>query len=87
MEESMCYTEIENYFLKKIKYFKLLNVVWLWHKTFFIAYNQTYMYVHVHVTVRAEIFAVVLFSRISRVKPSRKFPLQFMSNYSNDNIS
>ena len=27
-------------------------------------------------TVRAEIFAVVLFSR---VKPSRKFPLQFMS--------
>ena len=29
-------------------------------------------------TVRAEIFAVVLFSRISRVKPSRKFPLQFM---------
>ena len=39
------------------------------------------------VTVRAEIFAVVLFSRISRVKPSRKFPLQFMSIYSNDNIS
>ena len=38
-------------------------------------------------TVRAEIFAVVLFSRISRVKPSRKFPLQFMSIYSNDNIS
>ena len=37
-------------------------------------------------TVRAEIFAVVLFSRISRVKPSRKFPLQFMSIYS-DNIS
>ena len=35
-------------------------------------------------TVRAEIFAVVLFSR---VKPSRKFPLQFMSIYSNDNIS
>ena len=32
-------------------------------------------------TVRAEIFAVVLFSRISRVKPSRKFPLQFMSIY------
>ena len=26
-------------------------------------------------TVRAEIFAVVLFSRISRVKPLRKFPL------------
>ena len=24
---------------------------------------------------------------ISRVKPSRKFPLQFMSIYSNDNIS
>ena len=39
------------------------------------------------VTVRAEIFAVVLFSRISRGKPSRKFPLQFMSIYSNDNIS
>ena len=39
------------------------------------------------ITVRAEIFAVVLFSRISRVKPSRKFPLQFMSIYSNDNIS
>ena len=39
------------------------------------------------VTVRADIFAVVLFSRISRVKPSRKFPLQFMSIYSNDNIS
>ena len=38
-------------------------------------------------TVRAEIFAVVLFSRISRVEPSRKFPLQFMSIYSNDNIS
>ena len=38
-------------------------------------------------TVRAEIFAVVLFSQISRVKPSRKFPLQFMSIYSNDNIS
>ena len=38
-------------------------------------------------TVRAEIFAVVLFSRISRVQPSRKFPLQFMSIYSNDNIS
>ena len=38
-------------------------------------------------TVRAEIFAVVLFSRISRVKPSRKFPLQFRSIYSNDNIS
>ena len=38
-------------------------------------------------TLRAEIFAVVLFSRISRVKPSRKFPLQFMSIYSNDNIS
>ena len=34
-------------------------------------------------TVRAEIFAVVLFSWISRVKPSRKF----MSIYSNDNIS
>ena len=41
----------------------------------------------ISVTVRAEIFAVVLFSRISRVKPSRKFPLQFMSIYSNDNIS
>ena len=41
----------------------------------------------IHDTVRAEIFAVVLFSRISRVKPSRKFPLQFMSIYSNDNIS
>ena len=27
------------------------------------------------------------FSRISRVKSSRKFPLQFMSIYSNDNIS
>ena len=38
-------------------------------------------------TVRAEIFAVVLFSRISRVKPSRKFPLHFMSIYSNENIS
>ena len=38
-------------------------------------------------TVQADIFAVVLFSRISRVKPSRKFPLQFMSIYSNDNIS
>ena len=41
----------------------------------------------ISITVRAEIFAVVLFSRISRVKPSRKFPLQFMSIYSNDNIS
>ena len=41
----------------------------------------------IFVTVRAEIFAVVLFSRISRVTPSRKFPLQFMSIYSNDNIS
>ena len=38
-------------------------------------------------TIRAEIFAVVLFSRISRVKPSQKFPLQFMSIYSNDNIT
>ena len=38
-------------------------------------------------TVRGKIFAVVLFSRISRVKPSRKFPLKFMSIYSNDNIS
>ena len=38
-------------------------------------------------TVRAEIFTVVLFSRILRVKPLRKFPLQFMSIYSNDNIS
>ena len=28
----------------------------------------------------------VLFSRISRARPSRKFPLQFMSIYSNDNI-
>ena len=45
-------------------------------------YLSIYLY-----TVRAEIFAVVLFSRISRVKPSRKFPLQFMSIYSNDNIS
>ena len=26
------------------------------------------------------------FSRISRARPSRKFPLQFMSIYSNDNI-
>ena len=43
--------------------------------------------VTIYGTVRAEIFAVVLFSRISRVKPSRKFPLQFMSIYSNDNIS
>ena len=42
---------------------------------------------HIQYTVRAEIFEVVLFSRISRVKPSRKFPLQFMSIYSNDNIS
>ena len=38
-------------------------------------------------TVRAEVYTVVLFSRISRVKPSRKFPLQFMSIYSYDNIS
>ena len=39
-------------------------------------------------TVRAENFTVVLFSRnISRVKPSQKFPLQFMSIHSNDNIS
>ena len=30
---------------------------------------------------------MVLFSRISRVKPSQTFPLQFMSIYSNDNIS
>ena len=29
---------------------------------------------------------MVLFSRISRARPSRKFPLQFMSIYSNDNI-
>ena len=28
-----------------------------------------------------------LFSRFSRARPSRKFPLQFMSIYSNDNIS
>ena len=28
----------------------------------------------------------LLFSRISRVRPSRKFPLQFMSIYSNKNI-
>ena len=28
----------------------------------------------------------LLFSRISRARPSRKFPLQFMSIYSNDNI-
>ena len=32
------------------------------------------------------IFAVVLFSRILRVRPSRKFPLQFMSIYSNEYI-
>ena len=32
-------------------------------------------------------FARVLFSRISRVKPSRKIPLLFMFIYSNDNIS
>ena len=50
--------------------------------TFYIKHNFIIWY-----TVRAEIFAVVLFSRISRVKPSRKFPLQFMSIYSNDNIS
>ena len=37
-------------------------------------------------TVYAVIFARVLFSRISRARPSRKFPLQFMSIYSNDNI-
>ena len=42
---------------------------------------------HIVYTVQAEIFAVVLFSRNSRVKLSRKFPLQFMSIYSNDNIS
>ena len=41
----------------------------------------------IYTTVRGKIFAVVLFSRISRVKPSRKFPLQFMYIYSNDNIS
>ena len=44
-------------------------------------------FMKLYITVRAEIFAVVLFSWISRVKPSRKFPLQFMSIYSNDNIS
>ena len=51
------------------------------------AWTQTSIHPEAHGTVRAEIFAVVLFSRISRVKPSRKFPLQFMSIYSNDNIS
>ena len=58
------------------------------------AFLKAYMYVYqcvrvcmsVTYTVRAEIFAVVLFSRISWVKPSRKFPLQFMCIYSNDNI-
>ena len=49
----------------------------------FFKHNKNYILY----TVRAEIFAVVLFSRILRVKPSRKFPLQFMSIYSNDNIS
>ena len=53
--------------------------------------SQTLMHNNAYImpisTVRAEIFAVVLFSRISRVKPLRKFPLQFMSIYSNDNIS
>ena len=43
--------------------------------------------IHAQNTVRAEIFAVVLFSQISRVKLSRKFQLQFMSIYSSDNIS
>ena len=52
-----------------------------------VAINHTQTHVYTHITVRAEIFAVVLFSRISRVKPSRKFPLQFMSIYSNDNNS
>ena len=52
--------------------------------TFFIPLIKA---VYIQLTVRAEILAVVLFSRISRVKPSRKFPLQFMSIYSNDNIS
>ena len=34
----------------------------------------------------AYILYKLLFSRISRARPSRKFPLQFMSIYSNDNI-
>ena len=33
------------------------------------------------------IFAVVLFSQISRVRPRENFPLQFMSYYCNENIS
>ena len=37
-------------------------------------------------TVYVVIFAMVLFSQISRVRSSRKFPLQFMSIYSNENI-
>ena len=37
-------------------------------------------------TVYVLIFAVVLFSRMSRVRPSQKFPLQFMSTYSNTTI-
>ena len=40
--------------------------------------NTVYMYL--------VIFTVVLFSRISRVRPSQIFPLQFMSIYSNENI-
>ena len=64
------------YFSQYFKSIWLNSPVWLYNFSYSILY-----------TVRAEIFAVVLFSRISRVKPSRKFPLQFMSIYSNDNIS
>ena len=53
-----------------------------YNKVIFLVQSSKYL-----CTVRAEIFAVVLFSWISQVKPSRKFPLQFMSIYSNDNIS
>ena len=69
--------------LKKDVYISYLNCNMIAHN--YVRHEQPHY--HIKYTVRAEIFAVVLFSRISRVKPSRKFPLQFMSIYSNDNIS
>ena len=39
------------------------------------------------ILLQAIIFARVLFSQISRVRNSRKYPLQFVSIYSNENIS
>ena len=54
---------------------------------FHCSFENFHSFYWITCTVRAEIFVVVLFLRISRVTHSRKFPLQFMSIYSNDNIS